>query len=353
MKIEISNEQIYEHFETHQSKKYKVPIEGAEPNLINNLSSLSICPKCLIPHGIITLPYGQKINQLCCCDKVESHRGGGRVERYYNYSTNYTTCYCCGLEVVTSGCQWYSFFCRDCNEAIINFNNATGRCVIPFDSFSERNDISFHKTIPFKEGVHATSQTYLMSNLIERLAKHRVIILRRQLKLLKLSENASLLELSKAVIGKDWKQVKEEAQLDTYKYMLAMPIEKYIETPRPPPKIESKFTSEPEISCVFYTLVIRNEAINQKYEGGLKAFIAEHWTKYNNDITVMLFMGSDNLFDASDMLQNRGFKWEEDFTYFDATAMSRKKPKVETIPFKVKWLKGYCSKDHSHVSLAK
>ena len=56
MKIEISNEQIYEHFETHQSKKYLVPIEGAEPNLINNLSSLSICPKCLIPHGIIRLP---------------------------------------------------------------------------------------------------------------------------------------------------------------------------------------------------------------------------------------------------------------------------------------------------------
>jgi hypothetical protein len=42
-----------------------------------------------------------------------------------------------------------------------------------------------------------------------------------------------------------------------------------------------------------------------------------------------------------------------DFTYFDATAMSRKKPKVETIPFEVKWLKGYCSKDHAHVSLVR
>jgi len=104
----------------------------------------------------------------------------------------------------------------------------------------------------------------------------------------------------------------------------AVYIEKYIETPRPPPKIESEFTSEPEISCVFYTLVIRNEAINQKYEGGLKAFVAEHRTQYNNDITVMCFMSSDNLYDASEMLQNKGLKWEEDFTYFDATAMSRK-----------------------------
>jgi hypothetical protein len=100
-------------------------------------------------------------------------------------------------------------------------------------------------------------------------------------------------------------------------------------------------------------LVIRNEAINQKYEGGLKAFVAEHEVKYNNDITVMLFMSSDNLYDASDMLQNKGLKWEEDFTYFDATVMSGKKSQVETIPFKVKWLKGYCSKDHAHVSLVR
>lgn len=309
MKIEISNEQIYEHFETHQSKKYWVTIEGAEPNLINNLSSLSICPKCLQPHGNITFPYGQKFRQRCYCDKVESRWNGGR---YYNYSRTYTTCYCCGLEIVTSGCQWSSFFCRDCNEAIINFNNAAGRCVIPFDSFSERNGIWFHKTAPFKDVVNDfTSQTYLECNLIERLAKHRVIILRRQLKLLNLPENASLLELSKAVIGKDWKQVKEEAQLDTYKYMLAMPVEKYVETPMPPPKIESEFTSEPEIICVFYTLVIRNAAINQKYEGGLKAFVAEHWAKHNNDITIMLFMSSDNLYDASEILQNKGLKWEE------------------------------------------
>ena len=348
MKIEISNEQIYEHFETHQSKKYKVPIEGAEPNLINNLSSLSICPKCLEPQGNMTLPYGQKVKQCCYCN-LDEFRGFGRN---YNYSTNYTTCYCCGLEVVTSGFRWSSFFCRDCNEAIINFNNAAGRCVIPFDSFSEMNGIWFHKTAPFKDVVNDfNSQTDSESNLIERLDKHRAIILRRQLKLLKLPENASLLELSKAVIGKDWKQVKEEAQLDTYKYMLAMPFEKYVETPMPPPKIESEFTSEPEISCVFYTLVIRNEAINQKYEGGLKAFVAEHRAQYNNDITVTCFMSSDNLYEASEMLQNKGLKWEEDFTYFDATAMSRKKPKVETIPFKVKWLKGYCSKDHSHVSL--
>ncbi len=350
MKIEISNEQIYEHFETHQSKKYWVPIEGAEPNLIDNLSRLSICPKCLIPHGNITLPYGQKTKQLCYCDMAEFRRLG----RNYNYSIRYETCYCCGLEIVTSGFQSPSFFCRDCNEAIINFNNAAGRCVIPFDSLSDRNGIWFHKTAPFKEVVNAlTNQSDLESNLIERLAKHRVIILRRQLKLLKLPENASLLELSKAVVGKNWKQVKEDAQLDTYKYMLAMPFEKYVEKPIPPPKIESEFISEPEILCVFYTLVIRNEAINQKYEEGLKTFVAEHGVQYNNDITVMCFMSSDNLYDASEMLQNKGLKWEEDFTYFDATAMSRKKPKVETIPFKVKWVKGYCSKDHAHVSLVR
>ena len=216
------------------------------------------------------------------------------------------------------------------------------------------NGIWFNKSAPLDEAVSAfVGKANSMGNLIVNVNEHKVLILRHQLKVLQLPENASLLELTKASFHINRKQAKKEALLSIVEHALQAPIEKYVETPMPPPKIESEFTSEPEISCVFYTLVIRNEAINQKYEGGLKAFVAGHGVKYNNDITVMLFMGSDNLYDASDMLQNKGLKWEEDFTYFDATAMSRKKPKVETSPFKVKWLKGYCSKDHAHVSLVR
>jgi hypothetical protein len=118
-----------------------------------------------------------------------------------------------------------------------------------------------------------------------------------------------------------------------------------------PPKIESEFNSAPEISCVFNTVVIRNESINQRFKGGIKSFVSEHRVSYNNELSVMCFMGPADLDDTLEMLENKGLKWEEDFTWFDATAISRKKPKVKAIPFRVKWLKGYCKDGRAYVSL--
>jgi hypothetical protein len=271
-----------------------------------------------------------------------------------DFSTAYETCYCCGLEVITSGIKWSSFFCKDCKKAIYKINEVAGRCVIPVGRHSLMNGIWFNKSAQLDEAVSAfVGKVNSLGNLIGNVKEHKVLILRHQLKVLQLPENASLLELTKASFHNDRKQAKREALQDMVEHTLQSPIEKNVETPISPPKIESEFTAEPEISCVFYTMVIRNEAINQKYEGGLKAFVSEHLVKYNDSIAVMLFMGSDNLYDASEMLQNKGLKWEEDFTYFDATAMSRKKPKVKIIPFEVQWLKGYCSKNHAHVSLVR
>ena len=54
MVTEISNEQIYKHFEKQQNTQY----DGTLDNLslfCRNLSSLSLCPKCLQPHGKMRL----------------------------------------------------------------------------------------------------------------------------------------------------------------------------------------------------------------------------------------------------------------------------------------------------------
>ena len=130
-------------------------------------------------------------------------------------------------------------------------------------------------------------------------------------------------------------------------------LESISKEPAPPPKIESVFTSEPEISCVFYTLVIRDEPLNHKFNGGLEAFSSKYNVKYNNDIAVMLFMGPDDLEEILKTLENSGLNCEEDYTWFEASEMARRKPTVKSIPFKVKWLKGYCSKGRSYISLAK
>ena len=349
MAIDISDEQIYQRYEQQQNIVYGMPIEGAEPNLLENLSSLSLCPKCLQPHGKMRLWYGAWVEQHCTCDKWDDSKwGDGR-----DFNLGYETCYCCGLEVITSGSRWSSFFCRDCKKAIRKFNDSVGTCVIPIGRHSLMNGIRFNKSAPLHEAASLFSSKFKsIGELMDRARAHRGLILRHQLKTLKLPEDTSLMMLTKATFSVERKWAKKEALLSLIAYILQKPP-KIVPYEPFTPKIESIFTSEPEISCVFYTLIIRNESINQKFKGGIKAFVAKHGVNYNDDISVMIFMAPDGIERTEEMLNKLGLKYGDDFTWIDATAISRKKPMVKTIPFKVKWLKGYCSKSRAYVSLIK
>ena len=191
-----------------------------------------------------------------------------------------------------------------------------------------------------------------MGELMNRAREQEAFILHHQLKILKLPENASLMMLMKASFGIDRKQAKKEALLSIIEHILKSPP-KIIPYEPYTPKIESFFTSEPEISCVFYTVVIRNESVNQICKGGIKAFVAEHGVKYNNDLTVMIFMAPGGIERTEEMLNKLGLKYGDDFTWFDASEIAQRKPIVKSIPFKAKWLKGYCKDGHAFVSLVK
>ena len=349
MEIEISDEQRREHFEKQQNTDYGGTFKLLEPYLLENLSSLTLCPKCLQPHGKMRLLYGDWVEQQCECEKKdESKWGDGR-----DFNTGYETCYCCGLEVITSGSRWSCFFCQDCKKAIRKFNDAVGTCVIPLGRHSMMNGIGFSKSAPLIEAASLfSSELKSTSDLMDRAREHRALILRHQLKILKLPENANLLMLTKASLGANRKWDKKYALLSLIAHILKIPPKIVIPEPYTP-KIESIFTSEPEISCVFYTLVIRNESINQKYKGGIKVFVAEHGVNYNNDIAVMIFMAPLGVEVTEEMLKKSGLKYGDDFTWFDARALCGKKPVVKAIPFKVKWLKGYFSKSRAYVSLVK
>lgn len=69
MVTEISNEQIYKHFEKQQNTQYGGNFGQFEPFLLQNLSSLELCPKCLQPHGKMRLWYGAWVEQHCDCRK--------------------------------------------------------------------------------------------------------------------------------------------------------------------------------------------------------------------------------------------------------------------------------------------
>ena len=105
MAIAISDERICEHFEKQQNTYYGGNFKQLEPHLLENLSSLTLCPKCRQPHGKMRLWYGDWVEQQCDCEKKDKKKwGDGR-----DFNTGYETCYCCGLEVISDRFQMVFF----------------------------------------------------------------------------------------------------------------------------------------------------------------------------------------------------------------------------------------------------
>jgi hypothetical protein len=106
------------------------------------------------------------------------------------------------------------------------------------------------------------------------------------------------------------------------------------------------YTSSPKLRCFFYTIVIRNQSLQEKYPGGRKAFINRYKAPSNDRITVYCDMGSD-IGDIFRDLEERGMEDFEDFTTLDAAESDMWcccKPEMRKQPFpvdtQVGWLKG-------------
>ncbi len=75
----------------------------------------------------------------------------------------------------------------------------------------------------------------------------------------------------------------------------------------------SIFTREQEMRCVFFTLVIRNEALQKKYKGGLKSFVRQYHSQYNKDITTLCEMSDSYLDGAVTDIKANGLVRHEDY----------------------------------------
>ena len=80
----------------------------------------------------------------------------------------------------------------------------------------------------------------------------------------------------------------------------------------------SIYTTDTEISCVFFTLVVRNEALDMNYKGGHEAFVGRYLSKYNDDIIVLIAMDTDDLEEAIADIIEQGLIRGDDFHTFDA-----------------------------------
>ena len=70
--------------------------------------------------------------------------------------------------------------------------------------------------------------------------------------------------------------------------------------------------------CAFYTLVIRNAAITEKFVGGLSVFLSKYRVQCNREIAVDCSMADGETLEIIDEIEKCGLKPEEDFVVFDA-----------------------------------
>lgn len=105
-----------------------------------------------------------------------------------------------------------------------------------------------------------------------------------------------------------------------------------------------------KMRCECCAVVVRNDALEKKYEGTLKEFVKKHRARCNRDITVTCDMGSEVNGIIEDLVGN-GLTYGDDFTVFDiwgdlVAASFGKEEIVEghDIETGVKWLKGQYSK---------
>ncbi|MBI2852992.1 MAG: hypothetical protein HYX84_07835 [Chloroflexi bacterium] len=86
---------------------------------------------------------------------------------------------------------------------------------------------------------------------------------------------------------------------------------------------QSKFTSENVIKCAYFTLVIRSEALEEKYDGGLDVFVRKYRCEYNDKITVVSGVVEEEIAQPGDDIILNRMVPTEDFFWFDAESWSR------------------------------
>ena len=77
-------------------------------------------------------------------------------------------------------------------------------------------------------------------------------------------------------------------------------------------------TSKRKMRCVFHTLVVRRDALKEKYSGGVKAFAEKHGARCNNDLAIICAMSGGDLDEAILYLKRSGFVSGQDYICFHA-----------------------------------
>jgi hypothetical protein len=94
-----------------------------------------------------------------------------------------------------------------------------------------------------------------------------------------------------------------------------------------------------KISVCFYTIVARNQAIAEKYPGGMPVFVSKHRVICNRDIAVCCFMAIDELDATYRDMEDNGLTRPADFAFFDAARVTLGMEEDQRIPSQVPWMR--------------
>ena len=93
-----------------------------------------------------------------------------------------------------------------------------------------------------------------------------------------------------------------------------------------------------KIAVAFYTIVVRNQAIDAKYPGGMAAFVEKQGPFCNRDIAVCCSMCEEIDEVYQDLVEN-GLNRREDFAYFDAARETMFMKEDQIIESHVPWMR--------------
>jgi len=340
-------------------------MESETIELIYN--DMKICAVCGEVFGRIRFPGEPKIfYQPCPCSWIADERTiKNDLVEYLNldFSQAVTLCYGCGRELVQSGSKWSPFFCEYC-LGYIRGSNATDPGFpgwIPVGRHSMMNGLSLggpdaqdkEKVEQFCQAVNSLQER------IEHLGCWRRLVVSKAREEVGFPKEGDikLADYLEAVPRDKWSKLMtlrplwrfftdkfcppsdEEVNVPSVIAPAGQPLDAEVEDER------IQYTPEKEIRCVFYTLIVRNQALEEKYRGGLRGFLKKYGGVYNDEILTICYMAWEFDADIADLEAN-GLEGRKDFVLLidDQFGVPWEHDDFEPYPIEIPWLRGYYHK---------
>jgi len=337
-------------------------MESETIELIYN--DMKICAVCGEVFGRIRFPGEPRVSwQPCNCGRTPAGSpAGDDLAEYLNldFSQAVTLCYGCGRELVQSGSKWSLLFCEYCYTSVRHSSqpNLLSPWWIPVGRHSLMNGLSLggpdaqdeQKVEQFVQAVNSLPER------IEHLQRWKRLVISRNREEAGFPKEGDIQLAAYLKAVPRYNVAKQKTIAPLWSFFMdkfgrpsgkERDVSSLMETSAQAPDKEveeecTQYTSEKEIRCVLYTLVVRNQALVEKYRGGLRRFLKRYGGEYNDEITTLCYMNPEYGSDVADLEAN-GLERSKDFVVLidDLYGPPSCHKDFEPYPFDVPWLRGY------------